>query len=83
MHRGKRAVEFTSTDNPKLRDLRAWHEVEVHCLRCQHKAILYPATLRARFDGKNALADVLTRARCSQCGALGRLRWNVYRMPRD
>ncbi|MEL6991136.1 MAG: hypothetical protein AAGL92_06120 [Pseudomonadota bacterium] len=81
MRKGK-TPEFKSTDPVTLAELRDWHEIRVTCRACGREASLFKSHFAKRGAIDMTLKDVMTRSRCSSCGAKGKADWAVFRMNR-
>jgi predicted RNA-binding Zn-ribbon protein involved in translation (DUF1610 family) len=67
----------------KVGDLRDWHYVKVMCQRCGHVGLLYPRTLRHRFDPETPISELAPKFRCDNCGKRGSRYWDAWQMSRN
>ena len=67
----------------KVGDLRDWHYVKVFCQRCGHVGLLFPKTLRRRYDAETRIADLAPKFRCENCGKRGSRHWDAWQMSRN
>ena len=67
----------------KVGDLRDWHYVKVFCQRCGHVGLLFPKTLKRRYDAETRIADLAPKFRCENCGKRGSRHWDAWQMSRN
>lgn len=65
--------------NIRVSHLAPEHVVEMVCARCEHRHMVAPWQLHARFPPSIHLKDAVRHFRCRRCPARGAARWTIYR----